>query len=171
MDVKGLRTLNMVGVILFCLIGFLIAIVYFYNYLTLFRVFGRDTTVCTIIYFIWMFILIISTILLYKYTVVGLDHENYESAKHWTLFGIIVGFMGGIIPFVIFIISYVSFDDAVRRTQMEQIPHGYYQQPILPKGCSSCKRQIPYDSMLCPYCGIRQIPPPQLYRPPRMPQN
>jgi hypothetical protein len=89
------------------------------------------------------------------------------------LIGIIVGFAGGIIPLIIFIISYASFDGAIRTQQYGQMQYGYQPYPIPTRYCIKCKRQIPPDSRLCPYCGALQdgkdqsskkVPPPRLIK-------
>jgi len=158
MDIKGLRTLNLVGTILYCLIGSFLAFVYYYETYSVYTIFNRDITGCTISLIIWISILISFTIELFMKTVVGLDRGDYKTAKQWTLVGIIVGFMGGIIPLIIFIISYVSFDDAVRTQQFGPPYYSYYQQPGQLRYCISCRKQIPVDSRLCPYCGRQQLP-------------
>jgi hypothetical protein len=158
MDVRGLRTLNLVGTILFCVIGLLIVSAYYYQ-LTRYsearneiremmsQEGGSDSTresqysVCMGLLLLWLCIIIIFTLLLLNYTVFGLDRGNYSSAKSWTLVGIIVGFAGGIIPFIIFIISYVSFDDAVRSKAI--LSHPNYQAG--PPG--------PDKTLFCRFCG------------------
>jgi hypothetical protein len=158
MDVKGLRTLNLVGTILFCVIGLLIVSAY-YIQLTRYSEArneiehmlspegGPDSTreseysFCKGLLLLWLCIIIIFTLLLLNYTVFGLDRGNYTKAKSWTLIGIIVGFAGGILPLIIFIISYVSFDDAVRSKVMPPYP---YQQAE-PSG--------PGEALFCRFCG------------------
>ena len=190
MDIKGLRSLNLIGTILFCIIGIaLISVQYFQ--LSYYRDVqseieemindptisnnSRDSkyTLCIGLLILWLFIILIFTSLLYNYTVKGLDRGNFKAAKTWTLIGIIVGFAGGIIPLIIFIISYVSFDDAIRTQQYSQMQYGYQPYSIPIRYCIKCKRQIPPESRLCPYCGAHQdtmeqpskkTPPPRLIR-------
>ena len=165
MDLKGLRTLNLVGTILFCLIGlfFMVAIFsnliyYHYNAPSQFGdslEFSSRFIVTLIIILVIYFII---TALLYRFTVLGLDRGEYKTAKRWTLIGIIVGLLGGIIPFIIFIISYVSFNEALRIHEMAQANYGYPGQPGMAQmyNCVRCRRTIPADSRLCPYCGVKQ---------------
>jgi hypothetical protein len=40
----------------------------------------------------------------------------YDAAKKWILIGMLFGLVVGIIPFIIFLISYVSFDDALKNS-------------------------------------------------------
>jgi hypothetical protein len=165
MDVKGLRTLNLVGTILYGLIGTLLVSVYYYQAYRVSTHFDRDMTQCTMIFIIWLVMLTFFTILLYINTVAALGRGNYKTAKRWTLVGIIIGFMGGIIPLIIFIISYVSFDEAIRPKQFGHPQMGYYPPPGQVRFCDRCRKQIPFDSKLCPYCGVQQTAP----RPPQAP--
>lgn len=173
MDIKGLRTLNFIGTTLFGLIGGLLAFVNYYNYVSTMSLIEKDYSLCWTLTIIWFCVLIIFTFLLYKYAVFSIDKGKYKTAKTWTLIGIIVGFAGGIIPFIIFIISYVSFDDAIRTQQYGPTYQGHYQQPSPIRYCDSCKRPIPFDSKLCPYCGMQQYPKDRMKRipPPPKPQK
>jgi hypothetical protein len=152
MDIKGLRTLNHIGVFLFRLIGCIIPLP-----LLVGSIFFRSYVVMSIA-IIWIILILITAEILFRFTVVGIDRGNYGSAKFWTLIGIFVGIAGGIIPIIIFIISYVSFDEAIRTQIYGPHYYGYYQQPSSIKNCNGCRRQIPFDSKLCPYCGVQQIP-------------
>lgn len=158
MGVKSLRNMNLAGTILFALIGGLLISSNFYSVYRYSIEFPEhyDSSLCITLLLIWSLIIIIFSILLYNYAVVGLDRGNYVSAKRWTLIGIIVGFAGGIIPLILFIISYVSFDDAIRDEKLGQTQYSYSHQPRSAKYCHNCRRQIPFDSKLCPYCGKQQ---------------
>jgi hypothetical protein len=132
-----------------------------------------EYNLCIGVLIVWLMIILIFTPLFYKYTVRDLDRGNYKVAKNWTLIGIIVGFAGGIIPLIIFIVSYASFDGALRTQQYGQMQYGYQPYPTPNRYCSECKKQIPPDSRLCPYCGAHQdgkdqsseeVPPPRLIR-------
>ena len=152
MDIKGLRALNLIGTILFALIGCLLPVSYSVGTL----VFYNNT--CRTILFVWFCIILIFALLFYRFTVIGLDRGEYKAVKQWTLVGIIVGFMGGIIPLIIFIVSYVSFDDAVRNQFYGPVYHYYPQPQSQIRYCNSCREQIPVDSRLCPYCGEQLAP-------------
>jgi len=159
MDIKGLRTLNLIGTILFAVIGSIMVFIYAtIANLTFNRTILTSTAsdsgynTCIILIFIWFSIIFIFETMLYKYTVIGLDLGNYKQAKRWTLIGIIVGIAGGIVPLIIFIISYVSFDEAIRNQQ------NIHQYPSENKYCNRCGKKIPFDSNLCPYCGLKQLP-------------
>ncbi len=169
MDIKGLRTLNLVGTILYGLIGFLLASVYYYQIYEVYTHFDKDLTECTTILLIWLSLIIIFSNLLYLKTVVALDRGNYKTAKQWTLVGIIIGFMGGIIPLIIFIISYASFDDAIRTQFYGPVYHYYPQPQSQVRYCNNCRKQIPFDSKLCPYCGEQQAPIQPYHKPPPPP--
>ncbi len=163
MDIKGLRTLNHIGTFLFRLIGCVIPLPILVGSIF------NENYVCISYVIIWIILILITAELLFRFTVVGLDRGNYESAKFWTMIGIFVGIAGGIIPIIIFIISYVSFDDAIRTQQYGPAYQGYYRQPSPLKYCNSCRRQIPFDSKLCPYCGVRQITMKPYNKPPPPP--
>jgi hypothetical protein len=113
------------------------------------------STICATI---WLSVIFILGFLLFRYTVIGLDRGEYDKAKTWTLIGAIVGLLGGIIPFIVFIISYVSFDDAVQTYQMDKTLYENTQKQTQIRFCSGCRRKIPFDSRLCPYCGVRTSP-------------
>ena len=132
MGVKTLKNLNLAGTILFGLIGSLLISSNFYTTYRYTIAFPEhyDSSLCMTLLLIWSLIIIIFSILLYNYAVLELDRGNYESAKRWTLIGIIVGFAGGIIPLILFIISYVSFDDAIREEQFSQAQYRYSQQKM-----------------------------------------
>jgi hypothetical protein len=174
-DVKGLRTLNLIGVIFYVIVGSLLALQYFYIsfiFTASFR--GHYNPTFILCGSIWFSAIVIFTLLLYHYTVLGLDRGEYQAAKTWTFIGIFVGVIGGIIPLIIYIISYVSFDDAVRTSQYG--PAYYPPTPIQNRPCIKCRRQIPLDSKLCPYCGVQQYkmqksrpPPPQKVKPKPLP--
>ena len=166
MNLKGLRTLNLIGVILFCIIGSLLALVNYYQYYEVATHFNEDLTQCNMIFIIWIMIIILFTPLLYRYTVVALDRGEYKTAKSWTVVGIVIGFAGGIIPLVIFIVSFASFDDAVRSSQYGRPNYYPSPPPSQIRYCNRCRRPIPFDSKLCPYCGVQQPPMPPPYPPP-----
>jgi hypothetical protein len=158
MDIHGLRTLNLIGTVLFFIFGMLLSFAYGFPFLIYMSSNGGFELLCGTMVLIWLCLIVILTTLFYKNTVLELDEENYDKAKHWTLIAVIFGWLGGIIPFIIFIISLVSFDDALRTQQSG--PPVYYQypppQPFILL-CNKCARPIPLDSKLCPYCGIKQI--------------
>jgi uncharacterized membrane protein len=136
MDIKGLRTLNLVGTVLFCILGIIsAAMIYIRTYLYMSAPipwegpFGSSESngvsdsqffSLMMLVILWLCVIIILTIILYIYTVKGLDRRRYKDAKFWTLIGCIFGLAGGIIPFIIFLISYVSFDDAVRTHRLNR---------------------------------------------------
>jgi hypothetical protein len=157
MDIKGLKTLNHIGTFVFRILGCVIPLFI----LIRFFIYDRDSYIfLTVVLLtnIWIIAVLILAELLYRNTVVGLEHGNYGSAKTWTLIGIFLGFIAGIVPFLIFIISYVSFDDAVRTKHFSNLNSKYPQQIIQIKNCYNCKRKIPFDSRLCSYCGSPQAP-------------
>ena len=127
MGVKNLRNMNLTGIILLALFGGLLIISNYYTihrYTVEFPEYYEDS-LCMALLLIWTLIIILFSILLYNFAVLGLDRGNYRSAKHWTLIGIFAGFSGGIFPSIFFIISYVSFDAAIREEQFRKAQYRY----------------------------------------------
>ena len=168
MNIKGLRSLNLFAIILFFAIGNLIVLAQFLRIYTAYNFFPGATyySTCLGILTIWIVFIMVFTVLLHKNTVMALDKGDYNTVKRWTMIGIIVGFAGGILPLVLFIVSYVSFDDALRAHHSGPPYSGNYQQGGQSRYCIMCKRQIPFDSNLCPYCGVPQSPDSAQYPPP-----
>ena len=114
MDIKDIRRINLVGTVFFALFGGLnvastllgIYRTYIYG-----PIYDRSQELNFTI--VILCVIIISTLLLYKYTVIGLDRGNYKAAKRFLLLGIIVGWIGWIIPSIAFLKSYLSFDEAI----------------------------------------------------------
>ena len=76
---------------------------------------------------------------------------------------------GGIILWGVGVIAlFLGFIDTSKQTpqyppppyQQSQYPPSATEQPQQPqvqnKACSQCNRQIPFDSVLCPYCGTNR---------------
>jgi hypothetical protein len=79
---------------------------------------------------------------LYINTIQGIDQRRYDDVKKWTIIGMVVGFLfaGGIISFIIYLVSLISIDEAIR------IEYYGYSYPPYP----------PYSA----------YPPPYYYPPP-----
>jgi len=70
-----------------------------------------------------IFVYLVFTALFFRYTVISIDRGNYKQAKRWTFVGALFGLMiGYIIPFFFFLISYNSFDDAIREQSLASMP-------------------------------------------------
>jgi len=156
MDIRGLRTLNLIGTAIFGIFSIMVPVVYLFIFGLIWWMAreGGFFTFCIAILVLWIVLIAFLTFELYRNTVVGLDEGNYERAKRWILIGMICGFLfgGGIITFVIFLISYISFDDAIW-------PKYYYPPPYYPY-------PPPYQPP--PYQPPPYQPPPQYPRqPPR----
>jgi hypothetical protein len=126
MEIKGLQRINLLGIILFVIIGCLIAL----------RFNFEDDSSSQSTYYIqlfirilWLSVVLIIASLLIKNTVLGLGQGKYETAKRWTQIGIIFGFAGGPIPAVIFIYSYISIDDVIKP---KRIIYPTPQTPVQP---------------------------------------
>ena len=65
---------------------------------------------------LWLILTIYIVVQLFRKAVLGLDKRIYDAAKNWTLIGMLFGLVVGVIPFIIFLISYVSFDDALKNS-------------------------------------------------------
>jgi Na+/proline symporter len=173
MDIKGLRNLNLIGIIILCLFGLLFGYVvisslfdYFTNPPSQLGYSTEQSIRYTTLLIIFLSIYILIPVLLYKFTVRGLDRGEYKSVKRWTFLGIFLGFFGGVIPPILFIVSYVSFEDAIRSQQNNHAHQNSYPRQIQARICNFCRRQIPNDSRLCPYCGRTQLRKTKDTRPP-----
>lgn len=157
MDIRGIRTLNLVGTIVFAIFGLAVPIIYsfLFGLIWWFAPGEGIFTVCVAILLAWIAVIAFLTYSLYNNTVVGLDRSNFQAAKRWTLIGAIMGFIfaGGIITFVIFIISYVSFDDAVWPKPYYYPPPGYYPYPPPYPYGPPYPPQQPTGINPCPNCG------------------
>jgi len=161
MDIHGLRTLNLVGTILFGLIGLGIPVIFLASFGILYGVVpgGGIFGISSVVLIALIIIIASLTFTLYHNTVIGLDRGNFEGAKRWTLIGAIMGLIMGIIftigmiPFGIFLISYFSFDNAVWPKPYYYPPPGYYPYPPpYPYGHSYLPQQ-PTGINPCPNCG------------------
>jgi hypothetical protein len=136
MDIKGIRNLNLIGTILFGLIGCGIPLLYmsYLNWILSLAPFGEGENPfgwCTFIFFIWAIFVLGLAILIYNKTVKTIDNGDYATAKQWTVYAIIIGFLfgGGIITLIVFLISHMSWDDALRQLHYGQYPPQYGQPP------------------------------------------
>jgi hypothetical protein len=172
MDIRGIRTLNLAGTILFAL--FSIGIAMFYLPIFIFFPFneGSDLTmICITILVCWIIFIVYLTYMLYKNTVLAMDEGQFETVKRWTLYGIFFGIFlgGGLIVLLIFLISYASIDEATRPRYYYPPPMYYppppaygtgYQQPATPHQqpnyarsfCPKCRRAVEANWKYCPNC-------------------
>jgi len=135
MDLQTIRTLNKVGSILFGILGSFIPILYsgIFGFI-LFMEGGGFAMVCITIMIVWLFFIIFMAYMLYQKTVVALDRGEYDTVKTWMIGGAILGFIfgGGIITLAIFLIAYVSFNDALYPKYYYPPPPGAYGYPPPP---------------------------------------
>jgi hypothetical protein len=71
-------------------------------------------------------------ITIYFNTVRALDNGDFERSKRWTLYGAVLGiiFGGGVITFLLFILAYLFFDEALAPNYYYPYPPpGYYPPP------------------------------------------
>jgi len=134
MHINTIRTLNLIGTILFGIFGILMSLYYTLIFSSFFfwgMTNGNLVANCMVIFLICAIIILFLTYLLYSKTVKSLDIMDYETAKRWMIVGIVLGFIfGGIIVFIIFLISFVMFDDAIRGTHYPYYPPPYYPPPV-----------------------------------------
>lgn len=157
MDIRGIRNLNLAGTIIFGIFGVVIPMFYLFGFGFIFWMVreGGFLEVCVAILITWIIVIGFLSYHLYLNTVVGLDRGNFEAAKRWILIGAVMGFIfaGGIITFVIFLISYVSFDDAVWPKPYYYPPPGYYPYPPPYPYGAPYPAQQPTGINPCPNCG------------------
>jgi hypothetical protein len=113
-----------------------------------------------------------------------LDRGDYDSAKRWMIIGAIAGFIStglsaiGLITFLIFLIAYVSADEAIRSSYYPPPPRGYQYPPPPVYGphtqqlkshvsveeqrktvswslCPNCGRKVASSWIVCPYCTVK----------------
>jgi hypothetical protein len=177
-DIKGLRTLNLAGTILFGLFGIGLPLFYFYYFSSLyyrysFSPFDEYMSICLVVLVVWMIIITILTYLLYHNTVLGLDRGDYEAAKRWMLIGAVVGFLfaGGVVTLIIFLIGFVSADQAIWSgsyyappayygsypplSPQYQTPYAMPKHPISWSPCTNCGRLVSSSWITCPYCSVK----------------
>jgi hypothetical protein len=133
MDIKGVRTLNLVGTIFFALFGIGMPLYYISISFFFFYAMPYDSDFIIICYTAivgWIVFIMFLTYMLYNKTVLGLDRHEYEDAKKWMLVGAILGFFfaGNVLTLIIFLVSIVSIDDALR-PRYYYPPPGYYPYP------------------------------------------
>jgi hypothetical protein len=124
MDSTSIRTLNLIATIWFGIFG--VIIFPLSTYFQLYFIFERNPLAglyqsCQILFFLWVFFNLFIAIMLYDKTVIGIDEGNYESSKRWMLVGIILGLVGGVIPTVLFVISYYFFDSAIWTNEIQEL--------------------------------------------------
>jgi hypothetical protein len=159
MELKGVRTLNLIGTIIFPIFSIGIVVIYIPFFLPLpgLRI-EEFFNICFSFALVWIVVIIFFTYMLYRNTVAGLDKGDFRRARQWSLFGMFSGFLlgGGPIVVIIFFTSY-SFIDDVTRPRYYRPPPGFYpppygfggpyQRPPMPYS------QYPTYGMSCPNCG------------------
>lgn len=163
MDLGTIRMLNLAGSIIFGIFGILTPLLYLGVFGMAF-VMGTETglfAVCLTVIIAWIIVVAYLTYMLHRNTVVELDKGNYEVVKRWTMYGMIIGFLlgGGIITFALFLISYISIDDALRPKYPGYPPYPYYPPPpAYPYGPPAPPPQYP-PQQAPPSVGIKGQPP------------
>jgi hypothetical protein len=137
MELSTIRSLNVIGSILFGIFGGLIAVYigFWFSFLLWIPTgsggpeFETFTFICLTMLLLYVFLIVFLAITLYRNTVKALDEGDFVRAKRWSLYGAILGmiFGGGLITFILFILAYVFFDEALA-------PKYYYPYPYPPPG-------------------------------------
>jgi hypothetical protein len=133
MDLGTIRTLNLVGTLLFTILGVVVPLFYLGAF-GMALMFGTEEglfAICLTVLIVWIIFVLYFAYLLYKNTVIALDNRNYELVKRWTLYGVIAGFLfgGGILTAALFLISHISLDDALKPKYYGYPPYPYYPPP------------------------------------------
>ena len=154
MDIHGIRTLNLVGTIIFAAYSLIVPIigVFIFGFLVFLAPFNELSLICFAILLLWIVLIGFFTFKLYDNTVSGLDRGEYETAKRWIVYGAVMGFIfgGGWITLILFLISYISFDEAVWPRYYYPSPYYYPYPPANPYGPSY---QQPAQNYPCTNCG------------------
>ena len=160
MNIHDIRTLNLVGTILLLIFGIIIPIIYLFWFGFIFwmaRPDGIYISLCLIILFVWIMVVAFFGFKIYQNSVLGIDREDFQTAKNWTLYGAIIGFIfGGFnwIILIIFLISYLCFDDALYPKHYYYPPPYYPYPPQYPYGPIH-SLQYPIPSYPCTTCGSK----------------
>ena len=139
MDLANVRTMNVVGTILFGIITMLAPVAVFF-WLGILLFWSPDTSffiLCMTGIVAWIIIFGFITYLLYKNTVKSLDERDYERAKQWTLYGVVMGvvlgflFTPGFLIFIPFLLGYFGLESALRPNYWGCPSYPYYPPPSL----------------------------------------
>ncbi len=158
MDIHNIRTLNLVGTIVFVIFGVIFPIIglFVFGFAFLLAPVGGLFLICFTILLIYIILIGFFAHRLYHNAVLGLDRGDFETAKKWTLYGAVIGFIfgGGWIALILFLISYISFDDALRPKPYYYPPPYYPYPPQYPYG-PPYSPQYPMPSYPCTTCGSK----------------
>lgn len=158
MDINGIRTLNLVGTIIFAIFGVIIPLIYLLAFGMIFLLAPASGffVLCITILLVWIIVIGFLAFKIYQNAVLGLDRGDFVTAKNWTLYGAIIGFIfgGGWLALIIFLISYVSFDDAIWPKPYYYPPSPYhYPYPPTQYPGPGYPPQQSWPTQWCPRCG------------------
>ena len=117
MHIKDIRRMNLVGTIFFALFGYIMVLgvigIMIQNLRNYPRGYVYDYYPALRLAIVLFCFFTIFTLLLYRYTVTALDRGNYKVVKWFTLIGIIVGWIGIILPSIAFYKSYKALNNFI----------------------------------------------------------
>ncbi len=169
MDLGTVRTLNVVGTVLFGILTMLAPVAGFF-WIGMILFWSPDTSyfiLCLTAILAWVIIFGFLTYKLYQNTVVSLDKGNFALAKQWTLYGVIMGVILGILftpaflIFIVFLIAFIALESELRPKYWGYPPYPYYPPPpAYPYGPPPAQPQYPQQQPP-PTIGIKGQPPAQ----------
>jgi len=166
MDMASIRTMNVVGTILFGLITMLSPVIGFF-WVGLMMFWSPDTEyliLCFTGIIAWIIIFGFITYKLYQNTVVSLDKGNYALAKQWTLYGVVMGailgflFTPAFLILIVYVLAYVGIDSAMKPKYYGYPAYPYYPPPppVYPYGPPPAHPPYPGQQQYPPNIGIKQ---------------
>jgi hypothetical protein len=92
---------------------------------------SSEFMICFTIFLVYIILMITLILIIYRNTVKALDNGDFERSKRWTIYAAILGmiFGGGIITFLIFILAYLFFDEALAPKYYYPYPPPVYYPP------------------------------------------
>lgn len=171
MDLGTVRTLNVVGTVLFGIMTMLAPVAGFF-WIGMVFFWSPDTSyliLCLTGILAWIIIFGFLTYKLYQNTVVSLDKRNYTLAKQWTLYGVIMGavlgflFTPAFLILIVFLLAYMGIEGELRPKYWGYPPYPYYPPPppAYPYGPPPAHPPYPQQQQYPPTIGIKGQPPAQ----------
>jgi len=136
MDLHTARTMNMLGTALLGIIGLLVPAGYMFLFGVILLFDGADplAAACFTIFICWIVFVIVLTYFMYKNSVKAIDQGDFETAKRWSLYGLVIGvvlgigFAGFFIIVIFFLLSFITLNDHLK-PRFYYPPYGYYPPP------------------------------------------
>ena len=132
MELKSIRTLNLVGTVLLIVFGIIGAIQIMALPSIMDALLATDSAnttelpgfinddVCLIAGLVILVVVLVCGFVFYKKTVVDFDKKKYRSVRIWTFVAAVVSFFtGGIVPFLLYLISAISIKKALQEQKRQ----------------------------------------------------